>query len=115
MTEARPRRHLAATRRRVLAQRPQSIPWSVAFAPAPDVTTSIQDHEALLLNRTSGMQYTLNAVGTVVWELLDGRRPLGAVLGALAEHFDAPEGQLRRDLLALVRVLRAEGLIQERR
>lgn len=116
MTETRPRRQIApGARRRVLAQRPRSVPWSAAFAPSPDVTTSIQDREALLLNRASGMQYTLNAVGTATWELLDGRRPLAAVLGALAEQFDAPEAQLRRDLLALVRVLRAEGLIQERR
>jgi len=79
------------------------------------VTSSVVDQEAVLVKLGSGRSYTLNAVGTIVWELLDGQRPLGAVLTALGERFDAPERQLRGDLIELVAQLRAEGLIEERR
>jgi hypothetical protein len=116
MTKAQPRRQVVPGKRRGTTQyQPRSIPWSTAYAPAPDVTWSVQDREAVLFSPANGRYYTLNRVGTVIWELLDGQRPLAAVLTALAEHFDASEPQLRRDLLALVRQLGAERLIRERR
>jgi hypothetical protein len=79
------------------------------------VDCSVLHGEAVLQNRESGLSYTLNPVGTMIWERLDGRRPLAAVLGALTEHFNEPEPQLRRDLISLVQQLRVEGLIEERR
>jgi len=86
--------------------------WAACFVPAPDVSASVLEGEAVLVNRDTGGQYTLNPVATAVWELLDGHRPLAAVLGALAEEFDAPEARLRGDLLALIDQFRAEGLIE---
>ena len=90
------------------------VHWGICYAPASHVSASVADREAVLLDTDNGRTYTLNPVGTLVWELLDGRRPLGALVEALAEQFDAPEGQLRRDLIELVRRLEAERLIEER-
>lgn len=118
MTDAQPRRQpVRKTRRALTRYQPQAtaLRWEARYAPAPGVTWSIVDREAVVSNQGTGRDYTLNPVGTAVWELLDGHRPLAAVLGALAESFDAPDRQLRRDLLALARELCAAGLIQERR
>jgi len=91
------------------------IRWGSCFAPSPHVSTSVLDREAMLLDQENGRTYTLNPVGTLVWELLDGRRPLAGIVSALAENFDAPEPQLRHDLIELVREFKAEHLIEERR
>jgi len=118
MTEAQPRRqpvrkpHRPATR---YQPRTSGVRWDARYAPAAGVTWGIAGREAVISNPDTGRDYTLNLVGTAVWELLDGTRPLAAVLGTLADGFDAPERRLRQDLLALVRQLRAEGLIHERR
>jgi hypothetical protein len=122
MTDGEARQHESFSRRKSRPDaryQPRSsradTDWGALYAPSPGVDCSVLGGEAVLLNLESGRSYTLNRVGTMVWEQLDGRRPLAAVLSALTESFNAPETQLRRDLLALVRQLRAEGLIEERR
>jgi hypothetical protein len=118
MTDAHPREQHGRKSRRPETRyqpRPSDGGWRTCYAPAPGVSWTVTDREAVVSSHQNGRDYTLNPVGTAVWELLDGERPLSAVLGVLAESFDAPERILREDLLALIGQLRAEGLIHERR
>jgi hypothetical protein len=89
--------------------------WASVFMPGPDVTSTVLDEEAVLLNLANGVYYSLNPVGTVVWEQLTGSRPLEEVLEAVCRQFAVTEEAARRDLVALVSRLRDEGLIAERR
>jgi hypothetical protein len=88
--------------------------WDTVFTASSDVTATVLEREAVLLNLDNGRYYTLNRVGTMVWELITGDRPLAAILSAVCRHFDVSEEVARQDLVALVARLRQEQLIQER-
>jgi len=89
--------------------------WHTVFSRSPDVNSTVLDREAVLLNLENGVYYSLNPVGTAIWESLNGDRSLEEVLSALRERFDVPNDVARDDLEALVARLRQEGLIEERR
>lgn len=50
--------------------------------------------KALLLHLDSGEYHELNAVGTVIWELLDGERSVAQVVEALSERVEDPPPDL---------------------
>ena len=46
--------------------------------------------EAVLLHLESGQYHGLNAMGSLVWELLDGKRTLDEIVAAIRERVDEP-------------------------
>ncbi|RMF89501.1 MAG: PqqD family protein [Nitrospinota bacterium] len=93
----------------------QAAIWQTRFMQNPEVQWTALDGEAVLLDVETGRYYTLNRVGSVIWELFTGDRSLAEILSAVCERFSVSTGIARQDLLALVTQLRQEGLLQERR
>ena len=89
--------------------------WKTAFSPSAEVTSTVLEDEAVLLNLASGVYYSLNPVGTAIWEQLTGRQSLEEILENVRQQFEVTEEAARQDLVALVSRLREEGLIKERR
>jgi hypothetical protein len=89
--------------------------WSAVFTRGADVTSTVLDDEAVLLNLANGVYYSLNPVGTAIWEQLTGSQTLAEILGIVHRQFEVTEEIARQDLVALVSTLREEGLIIERR
>lgn len=82
----------------------------------PDVQSTTLDGETVLLNLSSGRYYTLNRVGTAIWERCSGHQSLQEIHAALCGRFEASSERIADDLLALVTHLGHEGLlIVERR
>lgn len=79
-----------------------------------DVQCAVLDDEAVLLNLQNGHYYTLNRVGTAMWELLGGRT-LREVLDEICQRFEVDRERAHDDLVALVMRLESEGLVQEER
>jgi len=69
------------------------------------------DEELVLLDPDNGHYYTLDEVGTRIWELCDGGRSIAEIAGALDEEFDAPPETIRADLLELLEELSDGGLV----
>src|SRR5687767_13739097 len=67
------------------------------------------DPTLVLLDPQSGEYYTLQAVGTRVWQLCDGARTLGEVAAVIAGEYDQSPQVIERDVLEL-----AQDLIDER-
>lgn len=114
---------IARTAERVLAEQGLSINrrrWDpVQFLDqrivgSPDVQCAVLDDEAVLLNLQNGHYYTLNRVGTTMWELLAGRT-LREVLDEICRRFEVDRERAHDDLVALVIRLEAEGLVHEER
>ncbi len=82
---------------------------------AADVQFTVLDDEAIILNLNNGHYYTLNPVGTVIWELIDGHRTLQAVLEGVCEQFDVDRERAHDDLVALVVRMEQEGLLHTER
>ena len=51
--------------------------------------------------------YTLNEVGTRIWELLEGSRTLGDIRDRLLEEFEAQPSEVERDLGTFLDQLRS--------
>lgn len=80
-----------------------------------DVHSTVLDGESVLLNLSTGRYYTLNIVGSIVWDLSTGDRSLAQVVSTICEKFDVTAQQAQDDLLDLVGELGQEGLIYTER
>jgi hypothetical protein len=89
--------------------------WERRFACRDDVRLATLEGESVLLNLENGVYYSLNRIGTVVWELLKKDQSLEAVLTAVCDRYDVPEEVARADVAELVTHLRDEKLVVERR
>jgi hypothetical protein len=83
----------------------------VAFRIPDEVIFRELDGEAVVLNLDTGIYFGLDAVGTRIWQLLEERKPLRAVLDTLIDEYEAPPDRLQRDLLAFVERLDDKGLL----
>lgn len=55
--------------------------------------------------------FTLNEVGTFVWEQLDGRRDAASLACEVAKHFDVAGAEAERDVVAFLAELGAAGCL----
>jgi len=62
------------------------------------------------------MQYifTLNPVGLFIWEQLEGKKNLAAILESLLEHFEASREQATTDMLEFIDKVVETGLVTEK-
>jgi len=54
--------------------------------------------------------YTLNDVGSFIWQLIDGRRSAQAIAEAVSAEYDVALDQAARDVDELLTTLEAKGL-----
>ncbi|MBL7198365.1 MAG: PqqD family protein [Candidatus Omnitrophica bacterium] len=73
----------------------------------------IIDGEAVILNLDNGNYYSLNEVGTKIWEAINRQKSLGKILSLLEEKYQLPEKRLKSDLIGLVKDLEREKLIKK--
>ncbi len=76
-------------------------------------TFRVVNGEAVILNLDNGYYYSLNKVGTRIWEAIDKQRSLNEILNSLKEKYPLPERQLKNDLLELVKDLEKEKMIEK--
>ena len=79
--------------------------------PNPNVQGTTLDGETVLLDLSSGRYYTLNRVGTAIWERCTGHQSLQDIQATLCGRFEASSERIADDLLALVTHLGHEGLL----
>ena len=78
----------------------------------PDVVSREVGGETILLDLESGTYFGLNAVGGRVWQMLEsGRKSLVELCDSVETEFDAPRGEIERDVAALVDHLLEQGLV----
>jgi len=78
--------------------------------PGAHVQGTVLDGETVLLDLNSGRYYTLNRVGTTIWELCTGAS-LEEIRKTLCARFEAPAERITDDLVSLVTQLSHEGLV----
>jgi hypothetical protein len=80
---------------------------------SPDVMLQEIDGEAVLLDLKSEKYFGLNAVGTRIWGLVEGRRTLHAIHAELAaEYPEVDPMQLQRDMERWISELVDAGLLR---
>lgn len=67
--------------------------------------------EAVFLHLDLGRYFTLNPVGTEIWNRLKEGRSVGEICAELETLFDAPPGRIEQDTLDLIERLVARDLV----
>jgi len=83
------------------------------FRPSVDVQGISMNDETVLLNLSTGRYYTLNRLGSVIWEHCTGRTTVKDIHAVLCDRFEVAPEQALDDLLALISQLVQEGLLQQ--
>ena len=86
---------------------------------APHVLATAQGDEVVLFDTARERYYTLNAVGTRVWELLAEPTTLASLAAAIRREFAVPadgaDDPVEGDLTRLLRELRSAGMLRVER
>lgn len=67
--------------------------------------------EALLINLANGDYYSLDGVGTMIWENIDGTRTVEDLAKMVLDEYNADQEQVVADVLRLLEQLADEGLL----
>jgi len=89
------------------------------YAPSEDIVARSIEGELIIVPLVAGIGdledelYTLNETGKAVWDRLDGKKKLKEVLAELSAEFDAPAGEIEKDLMGLVGELVRRKIVAE--
>ena len=81
------------------------------YLPSEDVVARNIEGELIIVPLVAGIGdledelFTLNETGKAIWDRLDGRKKLNEVLAELSAEFEAPVGEIEKDLIGLVEEL----------
>ena len=81
------------------------------YMPSEDVVARNIEGELIIVPLVAGIGdledelYTLNETGKAIWDRLDGKKKLKDVLAELSAEFEAPVGEIEKDLTGLVEEL----------
>jgi len=81
------------------------------YRPSEDIVARDIEGELIIVPLVSGIGdledelYTLNETGKAIWDRLDGKKKLKDVLAELSAEFEAPVGEIEKDLTGLVEEL----------
>ena len=69
------------------------------------------DGEAVLLDLNTGVYYSLNMIGSLIWERLDGAITVSELVRLLTEEYDVTPERAMADVQLLMTDLLGEGLV----
>jgi hypothetical protein len=76
-----------------------------------DAVAKVLSGEVILLNLTSGMYFSMDGVGTTIWQLLERGHSPEQVAGAVSEQHDVTRERVTADVLRITEELVDAGLI----
>jgi hypothetical protein len=79
--------------------------------PHPQVAARTVDESAVIVLADSGEVTVLNAVGTRVWELVDGSRSVGEIIQIVESEYEAAAEQVHADVVGFIESLAEAGAI----
>jgi hypothetical protein len=76
------------------------------------VAAQIADGEAVLLDIESGAYFSLDPVGSRIWELCDGTRSTAEIVSVICDEFDVAEDVAMADAREILDELQSEKLVE---
>lgn len=74
------------------------------------VAAKVMDGEAIVINLSTGIYYSLGTTGGFIWSLIEKRPCIQDIVRCVAEHYEVGESEAERDVLRLSTELCNEGL-----
>jgi hypothetical protein len=87
------------------------------YVPSEDIVAREIEDELIIVPLVSGIGdmedelYTLNKTGRAIWDKLDGKRSLRDLSEELSVEFEAPEGEIEKDVMGLISELVKRGMV----
>lgn len=66
-----------------------------------DIVAKVMDGEAVIINLSNGIYYSLDHVGATMWEMIQSGSPLDEVVAAIVARYDVPQALARDDAVRL--------------
>ena len=76
-----------------------------------DVAAKVIDGELIIIRLSDGTYYSMDNVGTSVWEMIEAHIDLRTLVREIAARYEAPAAEVESDVSTLIRELMDEGLI----
>ncbi|MFC1857289.1 PqqD family protein [Thermodesulfobacteriota bacterium] len=89
------------------------------YAPSDDIVARKIEGEIIIVPLVAGIGdmedelYTLNETGMAIWDRLDGKNSLKDVVTQLSVEFEAPAGEIEKDVMGIVAELLQRRIIVE--
>ena len=80
-----------------------------------DVPGTTIENETVLLDLSTGRYYTLNRLGSIIWEYCTANRAISDIHAIVCQRFDVTPERALEDLVALINDLVQEGLLKVER
>ena len=77
-----------------------------------EVAANVMDGEAIMINLSNGIYYSMDKVGGLVWAMIEHRRSLEEMVAAIIAHYDIPHPQAQADVERLATELLQENLVE---
>lgn len=88
------------------------IALSNVVSACPDLLSTEVDGELVMMDLDSGRYIYLDRTGSAVWRELDQPRKVADLCQSLSERYEAPPGEIERDVLELLRLMADKNLIR---
>ncbi len=83
-----------------------------AYQRTDKMLTAALNDELVMMSVELGHYFSLNAVGTRIWELLETPRSFDALLATLTEEYEAEPEVIRSEVGNFLARLESEGLVR---
>ncbi|MEI8355126.1 MAG: lasso peptide biosynthesis PqqD family chaperone [Deltaproteobacteria bacterium] len=77
-----------------------------------DIVASDIDDEKVMMSVEKGQYYSLDPIGSRVWELIEGPVKVSDLIDALLTKYDVDRETCEQDVLAFLEELREDGILQ---
>jgi hypothetical protein len=78
---------------------------------AARVAAKVMDGEAVIIDLTTGVYYSLTDVGGRIWALVEAGLPVARIVETVAQEYGVPVDRVAADVQALVTALLAEQIV----
>jgi len=79
--------------------------------PNPNLIWRVVDGEAILLDTTTGYHFSLDPIGTEIWQGLQSGESVEAIAARISKMYEAEPDVVRNDVSAFVDELRSARLL----
>jgi len=97
----------------------KEVSLDATYVPSEDIVAREIEGELIIVPLVAGIGniedelFTLNETGRAVWDRLDGQKSLEEVVKDLSTEFEAPEGEIEKDVMGLTEELLKRRIIVE--
>ena len=77
----------------------------------PGVAAKVIEGEAIIMNLSTGMYYSMDGVGALLWEWVERGHSVGEIVDGLADRYETSISQVQADVEHLLDQVIQEGLV----